>query len=195
MASSISQRRQVALKEDLNHANGHVNGHTIHSAAPLKGQQPTLISYDDLPAWYQDNEYIRRGYRPVSNSIPSCFRSWIYVHHETFNIYSHLLSAVGFLAAQGFISSLISRKFPEATTGDRIIFGFFLLTAAITLTLSFSYHTLMNHSMRVSHLWLRIDYAGIICLTLGDFVSGIYLCFYCEPALRKIYWCMVRPVI
>lgn len=50
----------------------------------------------------------------------------------------------------------------------------------------------MNHSMRVSDLWLRLDFVGIIILTLGDFVSGIYMVFYCEPTLQKVYWTMVR---
>jgi adiponectin receptor len=49
----------------------------------------------------------------------------------------------------------------------------------------------MNHSIHVSNLWLRLDFVGIIVLTLGDFVSGIYMVFYCEPTLQKIYWTMV----
>lgn len=50
----------------------------------------------------------------------------------------------------------------------------------------------MNHSLHVSHLWLRIDYLGIVFLTLGDFVSGIYLVFFCQPRLQKVYWSMVN---
>jgi len=51
---------------------------------------------------------------------------------------------------------------------------------------------LMNHSQQVSLLWLRLDFVGIVVLTLGDFVSGIYLVFYCEFTLQKLYWSMVR---
>ena len=57
--------------------------------------------------------------------------------------------------------------------------------------MSATYHTLMNYSMRVSDLWLRLDFVGIIALTLGVFVSGIYMVFYCESTLKKMYWAMV----
>lgn len=50
----------------------------------------------------------------------------------------------------------------------------------------------MNHSAHFSDLWGRIDYTGIIILILGDFVSGIYVGFYCEPILQNTYWTMVR---
>lgn len=49
----------------------------------------------------------------------------------------------------------------------------------------------MNHSAHFSDLWGRVDYTGIIILILGDFVSGIYVGFYCEPALQNTYWIMV----
>ena len=49
----------------------------------------------------------------------------------------------------------------------------------------------MNHSAHFSDLWGRIDYTGIIILILGDFVSGIYVGFYCEPILQNTYWTMV----
>ena len=50
----------------------------------------------------------------------------------------------------------------------------------------------MNRSAHTSDLWARIDYIGIIILMLGDFVSGIYMTFYCEPILQNTYWTMVR---
>lgn len=36
-----------------------------------------------------------------------------------------------------------------------------------------------------------MDYTGIIVLVLGDFVSGIYVGFYCEPMLQNTYWTMI----
>ncbi|GLB07713.1 hypothetical protein AtubIFM57258_003074 [Aspergillus tubingensis] len=152
---------------------------------------PILVSYDEIPEWYQDNEFIRHGYRPVSNSTHACFASWLYLHNETVNIYSHLVPAVFFLASEGMFYQYLQVKYPEATLSDHAIFAFFLLTAVICLGLSTTYHTLMNHSLQVSELWLRLDFVGIIVLTLGDFVSGIYMVFYCEPLLRRIYWGMI----
>jgi adiponectin receptor len=160
----------------------------------LEPTPPTLLYYDEIPEWHQDNEFIRYGYRPESNSTRACFASWLYMHNETVNIYSHLLPGVLFLIAEGVIYQYFQDRYPMATIGDHLIFAFFLLTAATCLGLSATYHTLMNHSVNVSHLWLRLDFVGIIVLTLGDFVSGIYMVFYCEPDLQRIYWAMVHMI-
>lgn len=98
------------------------------------------------------------------------------------------------LACQAILARVMAIKYPESTIGDRLIFAFFFLTASVCLGISATYHTLMNHSATVSNLWLRFDYVGIIVLTLGDFVSGIYFVFYCEPTLQKVYWSMVYPL-
>jgi Haemolysin-III related len=202
MDSTIGQRKQPLATTEHEEPNGFANGFangfpngsghlgkTLHKASRPK---PRLVSYEQLPAWYQDNEHILGGYRPESFSASTCFRSWAYIHNETFNIYSHLIPAVFFLFAQSFILRLLNQRYPKAKSLDYIVFSFFLLSACVTLTISFTYHTLMNHSMKISHLWLRLDYLGILALTLGDFVSGIRLTFYCEPTLQKVYWAMVR---
>lgn len=150
-----------------------------------------LLSYEELPEWYQDNEHIRTGYRPVSFSSRACFMSWMYLHNESFNIYSHLIASALYLSLQLVLSYLFYESFPNATTTDRAVFAFFLMTATVTFFLSSTFHTMMNHSMSLSHLFLRIDYGGILLLILGHFVSGIYVGFYCEPALQKVYWTMV----
>jgi adiponectin receptor len=49
----------------------------------------------------------------------------------------------------------------------------------------------MNHSFPISSLWLRIDYIGILTLILGSFFSGIFVGFYCEPLLQRVYWSMI----
>lgn len=165
---------------------------TTPSTSKRERNRPDLLSYDEIPEWYQDNDFIRHGYRPESNSARVCLASWLYLHNETVNIYSHLLPAVLFLAAEGVLYRHFQASYPNATIGDRLIFAFFLLTAATCLGMSTTYHTLMNHSIHVSHLWLRLDFVGIIVLTVGDFVSGIYMVFYCEPILQRIYWTMAR---
>lgn len=163
----------------------------VPATGQVKSSDRVLLAYDEIPEWYQDNEFIQHGYRSVSNSTHACFASWLYLHNETVNIYSHLVPAVFFLAAEGMFYQYLQVRYPEATLGDHAVFAFFLLTAVICLGLSAMYHTLMNHTLHVSDLWLRLDFVGIIVLTLGDFVSGIYMVFYCEPVLRRIYWGMV----
>lgn len=56
---------------------------------------------------------------------------------------------------------------------------------------SSTYHTLLCHSARFADLWGRFDYAAIVFQILGSFISWIYIGFYCEPHLQKIYWSMV----
>jgi adiponectin receptor len=157
----------------------------------FQSSHPALLSYDEIPEWYQDNEFIHNGYRLVSHSTHACFASLLYLHNETVNIYSHLIPGALFLSAEGIVYLYFQDRYPDATIGDHLIFAFFLLTAATCLGLSASYHTLMNHSRDVCNLWLQLDFVGIIILTLGDFVSGIDMVFYCEPGLKRVYWTMV----
>ena len=157
--------------------------------------RPTLLSYENTAEWHQGNEFIRHGYRPESNSTRKCFASWLYVHNETVNIYSHLLPAAFFLIAGGIMYQHFRVGYPQATAGDRLVFAFFLLTAATCLGISATYHTLMNHSIHVSSVWLRLDWVGIVILIFGDSVSGIYMGLYCEPKLQRINWSMVQVFI
>lgn len=184
--SSFNQRKPRALQKSLTKVESEKQ-----TVSREKAEEQRLLSHDQLPPWYQDNEYIHHGYRPVSNSIAACFHTWRYIHNETFNIYSHLISAIFFLLLQGVFSRLFERQYPAATALDRLIFGIFLFSAALTLSTSTTYHTMMNHSHNLHSFWLRLDFAGIIILILGSFISGIYAGFYCNPELQRIYWSMV----
>ncbi|KAI6080968.1 mPR-like GPCR protein [Hypoxylon rubiginosum] len=152
---------------------------------------PVLLSFDELPEWHQDNEYIRHGYRPISGSAQVSFRSWSYLHNESVNIFSHLIPGIAFLLGEWYIQQYLASRYSQITAADYVIFTLFLLTAVICLGLSTTYHTLINHSNKIEKLWLRFDLIGIIVLTLGDFISGIYMIFWCEPLQRKIYWSMI----
>lgn len=139
-----------------------------------------LLSYNDVPDWYSDNPYILTGYRPISNSSQNCLSSLFYLHNESINIYSHLIPAILFLLAEWTLYQYVQIWYPHTPVQDQIIFAFFLLTATICLGMSAAFHTFMNHSKDVCNLWLQLDFIGIVILTLGDFVSGINMVFYCE---------------
>ncbi|KFY59466.1 hypothetical protein V496_05688 [Pseudogymnoascus sp. VKM F-4515 (FW-2607)] len=50
------------------------------------------------------------------------------------------------------------------------------------------------HACFASWLYLHnetLDFVGIIVLTLGEFVSAIYVGFYCDPGLQRVYWTMI----
>lgn len=159
-------------------------------AARLARNNPRLLSFDELPAWYQDNPHIRHGCRPVSGSVITSFLSWGYIHNETINIYSHLLPAIAFVLGEWYIYQYLHGHYSQLTIADDFVFAFFL-TAAICLGLSSTYHTLINHSQALESLYLRLDFVGIILLTIGNFVSGIHMVFWCEPMQRRIYWAMI----
>lgn len=156
-------------------------------------RQPLLCAFEELPTWYKEseNEYIRHGYRPELQSTWACLSSWTYVHNESFNIYSHLIAAISFLVGLILTDRLIVWRFPAATIVDRAVFAFFVSAGIGAFTLSFLYHTFICHSLHFSNLWLQLDFVGIVTLMLGGFVSGIYVGFYCDPALQKLYWSMV----
>ncbi|KAK3293281.1 mPR-like GPCR protein [Chaetomium fimeti] len=152
--------------------------------------RPVLLSFDELPEWQQDSGYIRHGYRPISGSAQVSFSSWSYLHNESVNIYSHLIPGIAFLLGEWYIQQYLASRYSTVTATDYLIFTFFLLTAVICLGLSTIYHTLLNHSHKVEQLCLQLDLVGIAFLTVGDFISGIRMVFYCESLQRNIYWSM-----
>ncbi|CAN8101654.1 unnamed protein product [Discula destructiva] len=153
-----------------------------------------LLAFDELPEWYQDagNEFIRSGYRPVSGSAAASITSNLRgVHNETVNVYSHLVPCIGFVVGGWGLSQYLYSHYPRITTLETTIFGFFIVAAAGCLGISSTYHTMLNHSHAWETTCLRLDFVGIILLTIGDFVSGVYMVFYCEPGERAIYWAMI----
>jgi adiponectin receptor len=171
---------------------GQTNGHPPLQKKTTR-RNPVLLAYHELPAWYQDNKHILHGYRPESLSTTACLWSWTYLHNESFNIHSHLIPvlALALFCSQAVSLPQLQQAFPEAQPLDHAVFALLLVSACITLSLSVLYHTMLNHSMAISYLWLRLDYVGILVLTLADFISGIRVGFYCDPRLQKIYWTMV----
>lgn len=153
-----------------------------------------LLSYEEIPEWYQDNPWIRHGYRPVSNSARSCLRSWARLHNELVNIHSHLFAAVAFLFAEAYILEPLHRKYSYVSGGDYAVLGIFLLAATVCFGLSATYHTLISHSQKVESIWLRLDFVGIIFLIVGSFIPGIYVGFWCEQFERTIYFGMVSQL-
>jgi adiponectin receptor len=154
---------------------------------------PVLLSLNEMPKWFQlqSNRYILHGYRTTSGSAYDSYSSWSYIHNESLNIYSHLIPAILFLSGAFYIQRYLVDRYREVAVADIIVFSIFMLAAVISLSLSATYHTLMNHSEHLNHLCLRLDMLGVVVFILGDLVLGIYLVFWCEPCLRNIYWSMV----
>lgn len=153
---------------------------------------PRLLNRDEIPSWYGHNQYIRTSYRPVTPSISRCLSSLLYLHNETVNVYSHLIPATIALLGNGLLYAYYSTSVPDATWVDQLVFHIYLTTSVICFGISSAYHTFLCHSARYTDLWGRLDYVAIVFQILGSFISGIYIGFYCEPHLQKLYWSMVR---
>jgi|SRR5687768_1617686 adiponectin receptor len=69
------------------------------SGSASKPQHRVLLLYNELPEWFkqESNRWIHHGYWPISASARLSFSSWLYIHNETINIYSHLIPAILFL--------------------------------------------------------------------------------------------------
>lgn len=159
--------------------------------------RPVLLSFDEMPEWFrhESNQWVLHGYRPISGSTLVSISSWSYIHNESVNIYTHLIPAVFFLLGEWYIQQYFASRYSGVTGADLIAFSIFMLTAATCLSLSATYHTLMNHSRHMEHFCLKLDMLGVVIFILGDLVLGIYMVFWCEPVPRNLYWSMVsqRP--
>ena len=158
-----------------------------------EAEHAVRLSFNKMPPWFRvgNNEWVRSGYRPVSNSVRASFRSWWHLHNETINIYSHLIPAIAFFLGDWYILRYLAAEYPRVTGTDLVAFSCSMLSATVCYASSALYHTLMNHSRTVDRLCHRLDMAGIGIFITGDIVLGVYIIFWCETTLRNIYWAMV----
>lgn len=67
-----------------------------------------LGNFEDIPKYFQHNEYIRKGYRLNCNTILKASKSLFMIHNESVNIWSHLLGAILFIFLICYTSIFIS---------------------------------------------------------------------------------------
>ena len=162
-----------------------------HGTAILVTTSPKLLSIDKVPDWYGENPYIWTGYRPVFAAAMPCFRSWLYLHNQTGNIYTHLIPGIVAVVANAVLALYLSARYPGSTQADRLVFHVYLTACAVCFGVSAAYHTLLCHSRELADLWIRLDYVCISVLIMASFVPGLYMGFYCEPGLLRGYLSMV----
>ncbi|OBT86538.1 hypothetical protein VE02_04325 [Pseudogymnoascus sp. 03VT05] len=176
--------------EHLGSANGTT---TVRETQPgsCKSTGAVLLAWADIEPWRQYNRFIIRSYRPASNSYLKSISSLGYLHDQTVNIYSHLLGAIGFVAAGCVLYCIFSPRYHSATWADVAVFGAFAMGLFMCLTLSAAFHTFNNHSRSVYDFFFMFDMLGISFLIMGSFYPSIYYSFYCEPGPRYLYWAMI----
>lgn len=155
-------------------------------------EEKLILLWDEISPWQQDNHYIHSGYRAESRSYLKSWKSLLYIHNETVNIYSHLSGAVFAAISCIFLYHTLEPRYETASREDVLVFSCFFAGAVACLGMSATYHTISNHSHEVAVWGNKLDYLGIVFLIWGSFVPVLYYGFSAEPELRKTYWAMVR---
>jgi len=149
-------------------------------------QERKLVSHDKLPLWAQDNSFIQKWHRYPSPSFAYCFRSMLYWHCETGNIWTHTIGALLCAALSIYFITSPSENF-VASFEEKHLITLFLISAIVCFTFSTLYHTLSAHSERILRLFGRLDFSGIALLIMGSFVPWVYYTFYCTTQPRVVY--------
>lgn len=162
---------------------------------PESESRARTVVWEEAPEWQQDNEYILTGYRPGNTNYSKCFRSLSNSHDETCNIYTHLIGALILpLVAINTFQALSKPRFSHVSGMDYVTLGIFFFSAECCLVFSTAFHLMGCHSRTVERFWLRMDVLGIVAVTVGTSVPGIYYVFACEPSLQRLHWRVVRCV-
>ncbi|KAL2393961.1 ADIPOR-like receptor SPBC12C2.09c [Exophiala dermatitidis] len=169
------------------------NGSVSLSVDAEKSDTPwhTLVHWNDLPRWLQDNHHIHSGYRQASYSYKRSLQSILHWHNESVNIWTHLIPAALSLPFASYLYSVLEPRYERASRADVIAMSCFFVGAACCLGLSASYHTLSNHSPKVAKFWNQLDYAGIAVLITGSFIPSVYYGFWCDFTRQLTYWIMI----
>jgi len=145
------------------------------------------ITFDELPEYVKDNEFILKHYRPEVRSYAECMRSIFGLHSESGNIWSHLLGCIIFIAVVIKFYTNHSSVFLGHEIGQKIVFCFFFVGVIVCLIMSAAYHTLSCHSHTVKVVFNKLDYVGISMLIVGSYIPWTYYGFYCHTTHRAVY--------
>ncbi|KAH7083415.1 putative membrane protein [Paraphoma chrysanthemicola] len=156
-----------------------------------KRRDSALLTWDEIPAWYQDNEYILSSYRSISRSYKNSIGSIFGIHNETVNIFSHLLGSALFFLLPIPVYYSLQPRYGSATTADIVVFSTFFFGVAICFALSATFHVFNNHSESVHIFGNQLDYLGIVILMWGSTIPCVYYGFYCDASLQKTYYTLV----
>ncbi|KAJ2369492.1 hypothetical protein IW150_005143 [Coemansia sp. RSA 2607] len=157
------------------------------------GHPKYTTTIDDVPDFLRDT-YIISGYRRLCYSYRACLHSMTYVHNESGNVLTHLVSLVLFLCL-GFSANYnllpASMSPGRASWGDYFVLYGYILSACICFALSTLFHTFSCHSHSHHVAWLKCDFVGILVLILGSFLPGLYYGYFESRMLMVLYMAMI----
>ncbi|KAF9514463.1 hypothetical protein BS47DRAFT_1316810 [Hydnum rufescens UP504] len=156
--------------------------------SPTSKDNALTLSWDELPEWMKDNEYIQRGYRKELRTIRGCISSvYGYFHNETVNIHSHLGGAALFCFLALVTHPYVLSVHRSVTWKDIMGMYVFIGAAVFCLLSSATYHCLTCHSRDVAKRCHALDYAGIVVLIVGSFFPTLHYGFFCDPLPHNVY--------
>lgn len=169
-----------------------VNTSTMKPPATRPSAEARTVTWHEIPEWQRDNEYILSGYRPEKADYLEILDSLTFLHNDTCNVYTHMIGALLLpLIAIAFMQVLSKPQLVNVSGADYVMFGIFFWCAECCLVFSAAYHLVGPYSHDVEQFWHRMDLLGIVIVTVGTFVPGIYYIFTCEPGLQKFHWAIV----
>ena len=151
----------------------------------------SLVHFEDLQHWQQDNHYIHAGYRQASYSYARSFQSMLHWHNESVNIWTHFLPGILCLPLAALLYQALKSRYERASTTDVYVMTCFFGGASSGMLLSGIFHTLSDHSPKISKFWNQLDYVGIALMIWGSFVPSVFYGFWCDTGLTSTYWAMV----
>lgn len=153
----------------------------------------SLLRYEEIPKWYQDNEFIRTGYRAPGLSWSQYISSTIQIHNETGNIWTHVLAS-GFFWTLTIYTALIDPTLKS--TSSRLMLCTYLTTSSTCFFGSVIFHTFMPKDANVYCSCMKTDMTGICLNVCATFLPIIHSSFYeCEHFwIRLIYFLAVIAV-
>ena len=193
MSSTLRYRNRSNVSQQIFPSSEDAGNKTKEVILDIKGE--LLLLWHELPEWSKDNEYIRGGHRPISNSYKRCFESCLHLHNETGNIYSHLLAMVWMLVLPPLLYQKGQKLELNITAEDVIVFGFCFVCGAICFGMSTLYHILASHSQTTYETCHKLDFLGIITICTGCFLPGLWYTFPCMQQRQKLSIIAVRPSV
>lgn len=168
---------------------------TMEAPATRTTVKARTVTWNELPEWQRDNKFILSGYRPEKADYMEILASLTFLHNESCNVYTHLIGALLLpLIAAGVMPVLAEPQFLNVSGIDYVMFGIFFWCAECCLIFSATYHLVGPHSHEVEQFWHRMDLLGIVIVTVGTFIPGIYYIFTCDPGLQKLHWAIVSQL-
>lgn len=143
-----------------------------------------LVTYRDARAWQRDSN-ILGFYRTPSNSYQASCKSLCYIHNQSGNVLSHIIGVALFAIWGHQQWQYMARH--DASMGDYLIFGCYLVAAMCCFGFTSLFHLFSDHSSSARQTWMLADLYGVFALVTATVFSGTFYGFYCDQKWWAFY--------